>query len=253
MAEKNFVAFGDSNVNILAPLQNEHFKIYKFKGVSIKSILNKKDQFNDIVNALKKKKFDCAFFIFGVVDMNFYYYYKTYEQEEKNMMDKIYDYLPEYVSLVNNLSASNKCIIGILPSHIPTSNFKKMLEIYNTLSPKKYNTLSPEKIKNIDDSDITISIRNERVKKINSILSAECDKKNILFCDIYDQITQNDILNDIFYLKHNPHNIHQNYEYLLLVYLKKCLHFFKATAVSISDNPQRFFAFGPIRIFISSQ
>ena len=56
MAEKNFIAFGDSNVNILAPLQNEHFKIYKFKGVSIKSVLNKKDHYNDIVNALKKKK-----------------------------------------------------------------------------------------------------------------------------------------------------------------------------------------------------
>lgn len=214
-----FVAFGDSNINILGALKTKNFDIYKFSGISMKSIVNKTEHYDKIVNILKKGNYDCAFFLFGVVDVNFYYYYKKYKKNEEDVENKMYEYTKEYVKLIDELNVKNKYILGILPSHIFTEDFKEALQVYGTLTENEC-----EKI-NIDD--IEMVSRNNRVKNMNSIIRKECKKtkSDITFCNIYDYVTENDKLKDIFYLKHNPCNIHQVYEYLLLVYLKKCLNF----------------------------
>jgi len=92
---------------------------------------------------------------------------------------------------------------------------------------KNYDTLNKQQLKNIDDSDISIEIRNQRVIQMNQLLENHCKKYNMNFCNIFDYITKNSLLDDIFYLKHNPSNIHQKYEYLLIVFLNTCLKFLK--------------------------
>ena len=129
------------------------------------------------------------------------------------------NYIKEYVRDINDLPVSNKYIFGILPSHIKTTYFKQSLIIYHVFNDDNINLIS-------DNDDIDIISRNKRILILNNIIREECLKYNINYCDIYDLITDNYVLNDIFYLK-NPYNIHQKYEYLLFIYLFNCLCDFK--------------------------
>lgn len=103
-----FIAFGDSNINILSPLKNKNFKIYKFKGISMRSLLsNHRDK---ILEKCKKKYYDYGFFMFGVVDINFYYYYKKYHDNQQDILEQIYARTKEYVEFINSLPIKNKYI-----------------------------------------------------------------------------------------------------------------------------------------------
>ena len=150
--------------------------------------------------------------MFGVVDINFYYYYKKYVQNESDILDKMYSYTKNYIELIDSLPVKQKYILGILPSHIKTEDFKSTL--------KKYirDDMSDEQINMIPDEDIDIKMRNIRVKNMNNLITKYCDEKNnVNFCNIYDYITDNDELKSIFHLKHN--------KYLLVVYLNKYMKF----------------------------
>ena len=123
---------------------------------------------------------------------------------------------------------------AILPSKIGISNVYISFAQENILVSKSYNNtwrvntnyniFNDDNINLISDNDdIDIISRNKRILILNDILKKECLKYNINYCDIYDLITDNYVLNDIFYLK-NPYNIHQKYEYLLFIYLFNCLY-----------------------------
>lgn len=79
----------------------------------------------------------------------------------------------------------------------------------------------------VPDDDIDIKLRDQRVEELNQIMQDECSTLSIAFCNIFDIITTNDIMHLIFYLSHNPSNVHHRYEYLLLVYLHTCFPWLK--------------------------
>jgi hypothetical protein len=214
-----FVAFGDSFINLFSSLKNNEFRIYKFKGAPIKGLINKNENYKTIKRITEKIKIKYGFFGFGQVDFFFYIYKKKYLDNNINILNDIYNNCEEYVKLISELSnIENKYILGIYPNHIKNENYKKFLTIYNIFNQENINLIS--------DDDIEYNIRNLRIKEYNLLLEKYCKKYNINFCNIYDNLVDNNgKVHEILLLKHNPFNIHINYEILLFIYLKKCLKF----------------------------
>lgn len=214
---KSYLFIGDSNVNIFSGLKSQihNMKLKKFTGISIKSIVNKENHYNEILKYVNTHYISDIFCIFGVVDVNFYYYYKKYKKGNDDIFESMKQYVREYVKIIGALKVKNKFIFGIMPSHVKKKYVKRMLVIYNTFDDTD--------IDKVNDDDCSANIRNLRVKILNKIIKDECIKLNIKYCDIYDMITVDNEVSDLFRLKHNPSNIHANYEYLLVVYLNTCL------------------------------
>lgn len=213
------IFYGDSNVYIFNYLQNFGARIVKFKGSPIKGIVNKNENYDRIIREIKKFNPEYIFLIFGVVDMNFYYYYKKYgKNKEENIFDDIKSYIVEYVKIVSELDVKNKYIIGILPSPIKDKYFKITL--------RGYGILTEEEIEKIPDSDLTMVNRNKRIEEVNNILQDECKKYNINFCNIFPLTTRKYKMKKIFSLgTYSRVNIHHRYEYLFLIFVNTCLKF----------------------------
>lgn len=218
---KKFIAFGDSFINMFSPFlsfKTHIFKINKYKGATMKGIINKNENYDDILAKLNKYDYDYAFFGFGQVDFFFYYYFKKYVKNENNVLEKMYDNAEEYVLNISELpNVKQKIIFGILPSHIKNEIYKDFLV--------GYGIVSKELIDSIPIDDMDYYERNKRIIHYNNLLAKHCKKYNIIFCNVYDYLMINNKVVDIVLLKHNERNIHINYEILLLVYLKKCLKF----------------------------
>ena len=75
MNNKKFIAFGDSFINTfstLSTITKNNFKIIKYKGATFKGIVNKNENYTNIVYLLKKNKYDYGIFGFGQVDFFFF-------------------------------------------------------------------------------------------------------------------------------------------------------------------------------------
>ncbi len=213
-------AFGDSNVNIFQGLNyNRHvISIYKFKGVNIKSLLNKSDSYKKITNILSNKKYDICFFVFGNVDVNFYYYYKKYNFNESNIFEKMKKHIKDYVNLIKNLpNIKIPIIINIqVPSIIDSLDFKQSLSNYNTLDVNV----------NVSNDDLAYENRLNRVIILNNLLKINCKKYNLKFCDISKYcLDKNNVIIKFLTCLHNKCNIHPNFENILIIYLNFCLSF----------------------------
>jgi len=78
----NLLFIGDSNVYIFNYFRKFGAKIVKFKGAPIKGLVNKNDNYRALISNIKRFKPDHIFLIFGVVDLNFYYYFKKYKENK---------------------------------------------------------------------------------------------------------------------------------------------------------------------------
>jgi hypothetical protein len=216
MNNKLFV--GDSNVYIFDYFRKYGAKIIKFKGAPMKGIVNKNDNYQALINNINRFKPTDLFLVFGVVDLNFYYYFKKYKENKSNVFEDIQKYAKEYVKIVSELNVKNKYIIGILPSAIKDKYFREALTIYGILSEDIVNTIPEE--------DLLMVNRNKRIEIINNILEEECKKYNVNFCNIFPIITKEYELIKLFSLgKYGKYNIHHKYEYLLVIFIKNCLNF----------------------------
>ncbi len=216
MNNKLFV--GDSNVYIFDYFRKFGAKIVKFKGAPMKGIVNKNENYKLLLNNINRFKPTDLFLVFGVVDLNFYYYFKKYKENKQNIFEDMKNYAKEYVKVVSELNVKNKYIIGILPSPIKDKYFRETLKIYGIL---------PEDIANtITEDDLLMVNRNKRIEIINNILEEECKRYNVNFCNISSIITKDYQLIKLFSLgKYSRYNIHHRYEYLLIIFIKKCLNF----------------------------
>lgn len=214
----NRVFFGDSNVNIFEYFKKFGAKVIKFKGAPIKGLVNKNDNYMKIVDIIARKKPTVIVMIFGIVDINFYYYRKKYIENNLDIFENMKSYVKDYVKIVSELNVVDKYIIGILPSIIKDKYFRSSLE--------HYIGLSPEIAKSIPDEYIMMVGRNQRTEIINNILAMECKKYNINFCNIFPYITKNYKTISLFSLgEYSNYNIHPKYEYILIVMIAKCLTF----------------------------
>ncbi len=213
---KNCIAYGDSFINTFSTLPN--FKICKYKAAPMKGIINKNENYIHILNTLKNK-YDYGIFGFGQVDFFFSYYYYKFLKNDKETLQKMYNYAEEYVKIISGLdNIKTKIILGVLPSHIKNEKYRQFLINYGTFTEENINLVSEE--------DIDYLIRNSRIIHFNNLLSKYCKIYNIVFCNIYNSlIDSNGGIVKIILLKHNDLNVHVIYEILLLIYLKKCLKF----------------------------
>jgi len=210
---KDIISFGDSFVNIFYPL-NDNIRIIKYKGATIKGLINRNDNYQDILDKLRTR-YKYGFFVFGQVDFFFYYYYKKYLMKEKNILKSMYDNAINYIKLIKDLpNIENKYVFGILPRQIKTNNYKKILTGYGIFTEENINL-----VKNYN-----LIKHNKRIQKYNSLLEKYCNQYNITFCNIFDYITTNLKINKLFCLS-NDLNIHLNFEYLLVIYVKYKLQF----------------------------
>ena len=205
MNNKNFIAFGDSFINIFLPLKNKNFKIYKYKGSPIKGLINKNEVYTDILNKLKSSqiKYDYGFFAFGQVDFFFYYYKKLYLDNKKDILNEIYENSINYVKLINELpNIKEKYILGILPSHITNENYKNFLIYYNIFNTENINLIN-------DDLEIDYAIRNARIIQYNKLLEIHCKTYAIKFCNIFNYLFDNNgLVSSLLLLEHNLLNVH---------------------------------------------
>jgi hypothetical protein len=216
-----YIAFGDSFVNIFYALQSKNFIIKKFKGALIQGLVKHNENYESILNNLDNNHYDYGFFVFGNVDLSFYFYKKKYidKVSDKEIIDTIFNNAEKYVKLINDLkNIKNKFIINIFPSTISDKNYIKILIKYGII---------PEDIeKNINKINIKYSIRNKRIIDFNNLLDKYCSIYNVKFCNIYDIIVnKRKYLDNIFKLQHNELNIHFNNEYILVVFISTCLSF----------------------------
>jgi hypothetical protein len=171
-----------------------------------------------LLNSINRFRITDIYLIFGVVDLNFYYYFKKYKENKQNIFEDMQNYAKEYVKVVSELNVKNKTIIGILPSPIKDKYFRETLSIYPILTE--------DVAKTIPEEDLLMVNRNKRIETINSILEEECKKYNVNFCNIFPLITKEYKLIKLFSLgKYSRYNIHHRYEYLLIIFIKMCLKF----------------------------
>lgn len=216
MNNKLFV--GDSNVYIFSYFTKYGVKVIKYKGSPIKGIVNKNEIYQKIIENINKFKPTDLFLVFGIVDLNFYYYFKKYTENKEDIFEDIKEYVKEYVKIVSEMNVKNKNIIGILPSAIKDRYFRESLQIYGIISKDTADKIPKE--------DLLMVNRNKRTEIINSILEEECKKYNINFCNIFSFITKDHKLVKLFSLgKIGTRNIHHRYEYLLIVFIKTCLNY----------------------------
>jgi len=212
------IFFGDSNVQIFEYFKKFGARVIKFSGAPIKGLVNKNDNYAKIVDTIARNKPTDIVMIFGIVDINFYYYMKKYKENNSDVFENIKSYVKDYVKIVSELNVKNKYIIGILPSVIKNKYFRDSLE--------NYIKLPSEIAKSIPDEDIRMVGRNQRTEIINDILAVECKKYNINFCNIFPYVTKNYKMLSLFSLgEYGKYNIHHKYEYMLIVMISTCLKF----------------------------
>eukprot|EP01038_Epipyxis_sp_PR26KG_P014965 gene14965-20132_t len=223
------IGFGDSFVNVLDTLRSPNFQLVKFKGANIKGLINKNENYSNILNNLKDKEYDFGFFIFGQVDFAFYYFYKKYlhssevgADESLGVLDMMFENAERYVCMVRDLpNIKNKCIFAVLPTHIADKDYKLFLVNYGIFTEENIGLIT-------DENDYNIHIRNQRIIEFNRLLEIHCNTHNVLFVSgnnymiDYDRLKQKNELcvNTLFLLEHNPLNIHIKYEYVLIVLLR---------------------------------
>ncbi len=215
----NIVVFGDSFSNIFSPLKNYGVQIYKFRGGTIKGLLNKNDNYDKILSILKKNKYDIGIFVFGFVDLNFYYYHKTYKTDHSDVFKTIMSYGKDYVDFIASLpNIKKKIIINVMPTPVKNDDFIESII--------RYGSLDKDDVKKIDPIDYDIYTRNKRIYDFNIQIGKFTKQNDIYYCNQYSNlIDSNYKIYNIFKLPHNQYNIHINFEYMFIYLLNTCLKF----------------------------
>lgn len=226
---KKIILFGSSYINTFIAMKSKNFQIVKFRGAMIKGLLNKNENYQQMVKILNKNHFDYGIFMFGDPDCNFYYFKKKYVDNEngKNIDIKFFEYADQYVKLISELkNIKNKYILGVAPpSIIDDDIFKYCL--------KGYGILDEQQLEKVNDNDIIYKNRIIRFETFNNILENSCKKYNVNFCSIYNLLLNNKgHLNKLFRIQYNPYNIHYKFEAALIVYINSCLKFLCDTQIT---------------------
>jgi hypothetical protein len=214
------IAFGDSFINIFSTIKNKDFKIYKLTGATVKGLINKNENYTQIINLLNTNYYTYGFFNFGFVDVNFYYFYKKYKNNihpEFNF-DNILKYIDDYVCFIKSLkNIKYKIILSIIPNPVKEKYIKNTFLYYKVLNSTE--------IESIDNNDLNEKVMFERTMMFNNYLSKSCLEHQIKFINFSEKISTNNSINSLFKLAHNKSNIHVNFEYILIYLLNNDLKF----------------------------
>lgn len=176
----SYAIFGDSFAKMFRLIEHERLRVKGYKGITAKGLARPgNSSAGDIQRELRRmRSLQEVMFNFGQVDVYFSYYYKTYKMEEPIDLD---DIAREYVRFVAQLDTrARKTIMGIYPS-VPHDEYQR-----TTLC--KYAIVDEEVAEKIPDHDISLQVRQERVRRFNRVLKTTCEECGIDFADLFEDL-----------------------------------------------------------------
>lgn len=222
---KRVLFFGDSFVRLFGLLQHADLNVKAFKGASAKGLGRDGNQNRDfILQQVRQCSPDRVLLSFGNVDVHLSYYYTKYAKEDGTVID-LTAVAEAYVEFAKSIPAKHATvhIIGVYPSPVKTEFVQPSLEAYGVIPAGTI----------IDDEDMTIEARHDRVELFNKTLQEACQRHNddnnndgrrrrLVFetanPDVLDPTTG--LLKPSFQ-DVSPYNIHLVWETTLLLWLEK--------------------------------
>jgi hypothetical protein len=182
-----FIVFGDSFARIFSLFKENKFKIYGFKGATLKGLTKPSNQnrltIEKIIN--KNKKIKYVIFTFGQVDLNLAFYYDIVNNN--GISKDIKQYIKEYIHWINNLSGNFQRII-IAPYPSPFNSEFTINSLINYGSLTKEDIIKYKREIELYTSDFT---RKVRYFEYLYILENECKNNNIVYINLNNYILTN--------------------------------------------------------------
>jgi hypothetical protein len=208
---------GDSHIGCLKKYINEKNHLVVQSASSIRGLLNDKSTTNagkSIMNLSNSLKFDKLFIMFGKVDLEWVYPYKSKEKTIE-MKDFIEETIDKYIEFLNKISDKFK-VLYVMGLHLPSLEKEQMEEcvnaegnIHNVSShigiENNYNKIKPLG---------SLKKRTEEIIMFNNILSKKVNNINCKKC-YYIDITEELLDKEIntckkYFIKNNDHHLKEN-------------------------------------------
>lgn len=177
---KYVLVFGDSFVGPLKLFNQPNWKIFKFKGATMKGLCksnnpNRLEIIRTIHKYAKSNQLGGVIFCFGTVDVQFSYYYTKLFDKPFNIHEIITGYI-NFIKSVTNPSQYKVGVQLIYPSAVADYNMLEQLYVYFILNdyyglPKRNSKISESKKQEIND--MISKIRLEKDPLIQRKLSHE--------------------------------------------------------------------------------
>ena len=176
--------------------------LLEFPGASIKGLLNNNSK-TGLLQKINSYNFEnkLAIFILGQCDVEFGYYYKSVQNGEKlEFSDFVEDLIAKYDSYLSNVNFDfvvlgiNPCVVEDIKHNFRVNwnddicFFENQINETGTLN----SNLRFEDHLHIYNEDL--KSRNDNHKFFNSRLRELCSERNYKFVDLYEDITENDIV-----------------------------------------------------------
>jgi len=186
---------GDSHILALESYNNDKNNIYEYHAASIKGLLNENSKSQtgiNIINLANSLKYDKLFIMFGKVDLEWIYPYKSKSGtiDFTNFVNYITD---KYIEFINKISDKFKKVY-VMGLHLPSLDEDDMLRCINSYNNniKKFedqkslaDKLHKTQIKQIG----SLKKRTENIILFNNILSEKVNfNKNYYYIDIIDEL-----------------------------------------------------------------
>lgn len=226
---KQLIAIGDSFINSFRYFNCSH--VFKFKGVSMKSITDTKRKAYNIGGTIKYDKISYSnavnqitnyykgdnifVFYFGQVDTNFTVFYKGLHTDtglveiktdedvkriKNEMIQYICDNATQYVNFIKSLQCKSKYILSIFPNVLDRCFVKKFV-VYKTFTEEELNKINTNQMyMKIVNKEFQEEIRNAANNKMKEL----CSNNDITFVDC-DNVFKN---NTDIIVKESICNIH---------------------------------------------
>jgi len=212
--ENKFCVIGNSH---LVQFDNQNMNILHGYGASICGLYNENSTLKLKEKILDYQEFNpekTLVFFLGQSDVEFIYYYKSIKQQNKlDITDFLYDLVDKYVEFIKYY-IKKPIVLGINPT-VTKSNehiFQVNCRELNTINPNGSNLLNfnYDDVKDYYDS---FEKRFDNNLNFNKLLKCKCEKNNIIYIDLNDEILNEDMnVKEIYQPKDIDHHLIPNYK-----------------------------------------
>jgi hypothetical protein len=170
---------GSSSIGIFKLFKNPNYKVIKVKGGTAKGLYTNENGI-EIIKTIEniKTPIKCIILHFGEVDINFSYYYKLCNSEDKkiNYIEFCNNVYNEYIKFIDKIVEVSKCknliIKGLYPNPIKDNLKREQLRLYRAFD------LNKDCI--IDKSLLNSKFQEKLRKYYNNLLHKFCLENNKL-------------------------------------------------------------------------
>jgi hypothetical protein len=223
-----FLVFGDSFARIFSLFKETKFKIYGFKGATLKGLTKQSNQNRLAIEKIikKTKNIKYVIFTFGQVDLNLSFYYDIVNNNGIPKDNK--QYITEYVNWIQCLSQEFKSII-LAPYPSP---FNQEFTINSLIN---YGSLTQDDIDKYKTqiqlyaSDFT---RHVRYFEYLYNLEQECKRNEIIYIHLNKYILDNNLEIKDEFRDISKYNMHLKWEPLIPCIILE----FQNNKISINNN-----------------